>query len=41
MLDWKKGGGGIVTVAQTVLPDVPWQNVAALMETIEEFGNSD
>jgi uroporphyrinogen-III decarboxylase len=37
-LEWKKGGGAIVTVAQTVLPDVPWENVVALMETVEEHG---
>ena len=26
--------GGIVTAAQTMLPDVPWENVAALVEAI-------
>jgi uroporphyrinogen decarboxylase len=40
-LEWKKGGGAIVTLAQTVLPDVPWENVVALMETVKEFGAYD
>ncbi len=28
--------GGIVTVAQTILPDVPWENVTALVNTLRE-----
>jgi uroporphyrinogen decarboxylase len=32
--EWGKGSGGIVTVTQTVLPDVPWQNVVALLESV-------
>jgi len=28
-------------VAQTVLPDVPWKNVVALMDTIKEYGVAD
>ena len=40
-LELKKGGGAIVTLAQTVLPDVPWENVVALMDTIKEFGVAD
>lgn len=28
--------GGIVTVAQTILPDVPWENVTALVDAVRE-----
>lgn len=35
---WAPGGGAIVTVAQTMLPDVPWGNVTALVETVRECG---
>src|SRR4030065_71924 len=31
---WVKGSGAIVTAAQTMLPDVPWENVVALVEEI-------
>jgi uroporphyrinogen decarboxylase len=31
---WTRGGGGIVTAAQTILRDVPWENVLALVEAI-------
>jgi uroporphyrinogen decarboxylase len=31
---WAPGGGAIVTVAQTMLPDVPWGNVVALVEAV-------
>jgi uroporphyrinogen decarboxylase len=34
--EWSAGGGAIVTLAQTVLPDVPWENVAALIQTLRE-----
>ena len=37
-LEWKMGGGAIVTLAQTLLPDVPWQNVVALVEILKEYG---
>ena len=30
------GGGAIATVAQTVLPDVPWENVVALVKALRE-----
>ena len=40
-LEWKQGGGAIVTLAQTVLPDVPWENVVALMETVKQYGAAD
>jgi len=33
---WAPGGGAIVTVAQTILPDVPWENVEVLCATVEE-----
>ena len=36
-IEWAKGGGAIVTVAQTILPDVPWQNVVTLLDTVEEY----
>lgn len=32
--EWIRGGGGIVTAAQTILRDVPWENVLALVEAI-------
>ena len=32
--EWTRGGGAIVTVAQTILRDVPWENVLALVEAI-------
>jgi uroporphyrinogen decarboxylase len=41
ILEWKKGGGAIVTVAQTILPDVPWANVVALMEAVQDYGKLD
>lgn len=34
---WAPGGGAIVTAAQTMLPDVPWENVLALVETVRAF----
>jgi uroporphyrinogen decarboxylase len=34
MIEWTRGGGGIVTAAQTILRDVPWENLLALMEAI-------
>lgn len=34
MREWTRGGGGIVTAAQTILRDVPWENVLALVEAI-------
>ncbi len=34
--EWRESGGAFVTVAQTVLPDVPWENVVALVETLRE-----
>ncbi len=34
--DWREGGGAIVTVAQTLLPDVPWENVLALVDCLRE-----
>ena len=40
-LEWKKGGGAIVAPAQTLLPDVPWENVIALLETVRDFGSSE
>jgi uroporphyrinogen decarboxylase len=40
-LEWKKGGGAIVSLAQTVLPDVPWENVVALVDTINQYGVAD
>ena len=33
---WQEGGGGIVTIAQTLLPDVPWENVLAVIESLRE-----
>ena len=39
-LEWKKGGGAIVCPAQTLLPDVPWENVVAFMETVAEYGRA-
>lgn len=33
---WAPGGGTIVTIAQTLLPDVPWENVEVLCATVEE-----
>lgn len=33
---WAPGGGAIVTAAQTMLADVPWENVCALVETVRE-----
>jgi hypothetical protein len=36
---WSPGGGAIVTAAQTMLPDVPWENVLALVETVREYGS--
>ena len=36
-LEWNEGGGANGTLAQTVLPDVPWENVVALMETVKEY----
>ena len=41
MPEWKTGSGAILTVAQTVLPDVPWENVLTLMEALKEYGRSD
>ena len=38
--EWTKGGGAIVTVAQTILPDVPWDNVVTLLETVEEYSQN-
>ncbi len=38
MPEWKKGGGAILTIAQTLLPDVPWPNVVALVEALKEYG---
>jgi len=35
---WAPGGGGIVTAAQTMLADVPWENVEALVDVIRTFG---
>ena len=35
---WAPGGGAIVTAAQTMVPDVPWANVLALVETVRERG---
>jgi uroporphyrinogen decarboxylase len=35
---WAPGGGAIVTVAQTMLADVPWENVQALVDTIRQHG---
>jgi uroporphyrinogen decarboxylase len=34
---WARGGGAIVTAAQTMLADVPWENVLALVETVRDF----
>jgi hypothetical protein len=33
---WAHGGGTIVTLAQTLQPDVPWENVEILIQTVEE-----
>ncbi len=33
---WVLGGGAIVTLAQTLQPDVPWENVEVLVHTVEE-----
>jgi uroporphyrinogen decarboxylase len=34
---WAPGGGAIVTAAQTILPDVPWENVLALVEAVRGY----
>ncbi|NMC59982.1 MAG: hypothetical protein GYA51_11485, partial [Candidatus Methanofastidiosa archaeon] len=34
--NWAPGGGTIVTLAQTLQPDVPWENVEILFKTVEE-----
>lgn len=34
--DWQQGSGAIVTVAQTILPDVPWENVRAMIECLRD-----
>jgi uroporphyrinogen decarboxylase len=38
---WAPGGGAIVTAAQTMLPDVPWENVMALVETVRGCARLD
>lgn len=37
---WAPGGGAIVTAAQTMLPDVPWENVVALVQAVREHGRT-
>jgi hypothetical protein len=37
---WAPGSGAIVTAAQTMLADVPWENVVALVETVRERGRA-
>jgi len=34
---WAPSGGAIVTAAQTMLADVPWENVQTLVDTIREY----
>jgi uroporphyrinogen decarboxylase len=34
---WAPGGAAIVTAAQTMLPDVPWENVLALVDAVRAF----
>ncbi len=34
---WSENGGAIVTVANSLPMDIPWENVLALVETIKEF----
>lgn len=34
--NWAPGGGTIVTLAQTLQPDVPWENVKILLKIVEE-----
>ena len=34
---WAHRGGGIVTAAQTMLPDVAWENVQALVDTVKHY----
>ncbi len=34
-----KGGGFIISPAQTLYSDVPWENVVAFFEGVEEYGN--
>ena len=34
--NWAPGGGTIVTLAQTLQPDVPWKNVELLIDLVEE-----
>lgn len=33
-----KGGGLLISPTHTLEPDVPWQNVIAFVEAVEEFG---
>jgi uroporphyrinogen decarboxylase len=34
---WAPGGAALVTAAQTMLPDVPWENVLALVDAVRAF----
>ena len=33
-----KGGGLLIALAHFIEPDVPWENIVALSEAVEEFG---
>jgi uroporphyrinogen decarboxylase len=33
-----RGGGLLISPTHTLEPDVPWQNVIAFVEAVEEFG---
>ena len=33
-----KGGGLLISPTHTLEPDVPWENLVAFVEAVEEFG---